>query len=125
MSIVTGVLIDTVNRKASIHTVNSDTLQAYYDILNCNTFDIATRKIGKKYYDIFCDDEGLYQSNPVVSALSANGEPMLVGNLFVTRTDSNGETISLSLGEIREVMEHTIHLTNDKNETWIAVVCDY
>lgn len=125
MKTVTGILIDTVNKKESIHILNSDTLQGYYEALDCNTFDIATRKIGSKYYDIFCDDEGLFKDSPIVSAISLNGEPMLVGNLFITRTNKEGETISLTQDEINEIESNIIYLGDQNKNVWPAILCDY
>lgn len=36
-----------------------DELQSYYNLLECNTIDIIRRKIGKRYFHIICDDEGM------------------------------------------------------------------
>lgn len=33
----------------------------YYKYLGCSCFDIVHRKIGNKYYNIFCDDNGLFK----------------------------------------------------------------
>lgn len=125
MSKVTGVLIDVKNRTAAVYTVNSGTLEEYYRILNCTTFDIVSRRIGENVYDIYCDDEGLLQCNPIVSAVSIDRKPMLVGNLFVTKTNDEGETISLTDEEISEVLEAVINLYDEDGRVWPAIVCDY
>lgn len=126
MSKITGVLIDVQKKTAVVHTMQSGALEEYYDILNCTTFDIASRKIGKNYYDIYCDDEGLLKINPIVSAVSPDRSPMLVGNLFVTKTDVEGETISLTEKELFEVITNTIQLIDSETMTpYIALVCDY
>ena len=125
MNKVTGVLIDVKNRTTVVHTVNSGSLEEYYDILNCTTFDIASRRIGGSYYDIYCDDEGLLKCSPVVSAVSEDREPMLVGNLFVTKTNDEGETISLTAEEISEVLNSVINLYDEDGNVWPAIVCDY
>lgn len=126
MSKVTGVLIDVMaGRAIPFCLMNSDELQAYYDILNCTTFDIATRRIGSGVYDIYCDDEGLLQCHPIVSAVSEDGNPMLVGNLFVVKTNDEGETISLSTDELSEVLEHITTLCDETGRTWPALICEY
>ena len=125
MNKVTGVLIDVKNRTTVVYTVNSGTLEEYYRILNCTTFDIASRRIGDNYYDIYCDDEGLLQCNPVVSAVSEDRKPMLVGNLFVTKTNDEGETISLTAEEISEVLAAVVNLYDEDGNMWPAIVCEY
>ena len=125
MSKVTGVLIDVLAGTTIVYTVKSGTLEEYYRILNCTTFDITSRRIGNNYYDIYCDDEGLFQCNPIVSAISSDRNPMLVGNLFVTKTNDEGETISLTQEEIGEVLDNIVHLYDESGRTWSAIVCDY
>ena len=125
MNKVTGVLIDVKNRTIVVYTVNSGSLEEYYNILNCTTFDIASRRIGENVYDIYCDDEGLLQCNPIVSAVSSDRNPMLVGNLFVTKTNDEGETISLTQEEISEVLDSVIDLYDEDGNVWPAIVCDY
>lgn len=125
MGKVTGVLIDVMAGRAIVYTVKSGTLEEYYRILNCTTFDIATRRIGTGVYDIYCDDEGLLQCNPIVSAVSDDRHPMLVGNLFVAKTNDEGETISLSMDEIGEVIDNITTLCDESGRTWPALICGY
>ena len=99
MSSVRGFLIDVQKSNPYIAEIDGS-LSSYYQILGCDTFDITSRRIGENYYDIYCDDEGLLKSNPIVSAISSDRQPMLVGNLFVTKTNDEGETISLTDEEI-------------------------
>lgn len=76
-------------------------LETFYEIIDCQCIDIATRTIGakKKYYDIICDDEGLlFDKKP--SAINDNLRVMLVGTLIITNYNSNGETISLEDSDI-------------------------
>lgn len=128
MSKIIGVVIDVINtHKAMIQTVDkANGIQDYYDLLNCSLFDIACRKIGENYYDIYCDDEGLLKCNPIVSAVSSDGEPMLVGNLFVAKTNDEGETISLNEDELSEVLENVTPLFDVRNQIWYkGLICDY
>jgi len=77
-----SVLLDVINN--TIAEVDASTLDDYYRLLGCTTVDIVGRKIGGKWYDIICDDEGTFVENPKISAINEDGEPMLVGSLLIT-----------------------------------------
>lgn len=101
------VLIVDTKKGFSIETINNS-LDDFYSIIDCSCIDIATRKIGNngKYYDIICDDEGLLQDKPKVSAIASNGSGMLVGNLIITNYNSNGETTSLTENDIEYLLNY-------------------
>lgn len=89
-------------------------------------FDIARRKVGEKYYDIFVDDEGLLKDSPVVSAVDGEGQPMLVGNLIFASHDNQGNTTSLSDDDVIEIMEHAVKVfTRLRPEGYAAIKCEY
>lgn len=52
---------------------------------------IVTRKIGSLYYDIICDDEGLFKVEEdgtiVASAVCENAEEILAGNLLIIKNE--------------------------------------
>lgn len=121
---VRGFLIDVENSNPYVVEIDGS-LDSYYQILKCDMFDIATRRIGENYYDIYCDDEGLFKCNPIVSAMSPNNHPMLVGNLFITKTDDEGETISLTDQEIEEVKRNLTPLFDEHGNYHPCIVCDY
>ncbi len=56
-----------------------DDLQNYYNLIECNSIDIVRRKIGKRRFNIVCDDEGMLTEEPKISAISNLGEVRLVG----------------------------------------------
>lgn len=102
---ITGVLVDVKNTgKARTETIKNE-LSEYYRILDCSCFDIVSVKIGQHYYDVYCDDESLLKASPIASAVDKSCNTQLTGNLFVTKTDSDGETLSLEPHEIKEVMD--------------------
>ena len=68
--------------------VQCEELDDYYKYLECDCFDIATRKINGVYFDIFCDDIGLFREDPKLTAVSPKNKPMLVGNLIFANHDS-------------------------------------
>ncbi|HCJ37841.1 MAG TPA: hypothetical protein DHV37_05890 [Erysipelotrichaceae bacterium] len=99
--------IDTTDFPEIVKEVECNDLDDYYKYLNCGCFDIATRKIGDKYYDIFVDDEGLFKDNPIMSMANIdNGEPMLVGNLIFANHDDEGNTTSLSDEDMNNIKRH-------------------
>lgn len=102
---ITGVLVDVkITGKARTETIRNE-LPEYYRILDCSCFDIVSVKIGQHFYDVYCDDESLLKANPIVSAVDKNCSPQLTGNLFITKTDFDGETLSLEPHEIKEVTD--------------------
>ena len=101
------------------------TLEDIYDNLNCRCFDIATRRIGDNYYDIYCDDEGLLKEEPIVSAINHSGEVMLVGNLLFAKHDEEGETVGLKETEVMEILENAVKVILYSGDKLNMVMCEY
>lgn len=97
--------------------------------LNVDLFDIVSRKIGDKYYDIVCDDEGLLKSNPKISAIFNTGYTVnnpvnigLVGNLLICgKTDNEGELTGLTYEDVHNIKKHTISLFQNGKITPVVV----
>ena len=108
---VKGILIDVLNNECRVETISYNTndknyLNAYYNMLQCDVFDIVRRKIGEHIYDIYVDDEGLMKNNLKPSVLTFDGErivEVIVGNAFVCSHNEDGDTISLTDEELMEV----------------------
>ena len=96
-----GFLIDPANGGAVVEIPNS--LDGYYKLLDCQTIDIVKRKIGGKYYDIVCDDEGLFADNALVSAVDGDNQPMLVGKLLICNDDGKGNEAGLTQEDILNI----------------------
>lgn len=121
---ITGILLDVLNMKTPRpYTIETSNLQSYYTALGCDVFDITTRKIGRGYYDVYCDDEGLLKCNPILSAVDSDGSPALVGNLFVCKHDAEGNTIGLSEHEIYDIVRSTKTVC-DMRGLYTVLVCD-
>ena len=105
MGKITGYLVDVVNKTNGPVEVDG-TLEDYYRVLNCDIFDITNREIGRKRFDIMCDDEGLLKSNPIPSALDVFNRCALVGNLFIVKHDEEGNTVSLTFSEIEYIDDY-------------------
>ena len=111
---IRGVLIDTIANDCRVEEISYDPkdknyLNAYYKVLKCDCFDIARRKIGEHYYDIYCDDEGLLNGCLKPSTLTFDGDrvvEVLMGNVFVCSHNEDGDTISLTDAEIIEVLSY-------------------
>lgn len=85
-----------------------DNLDAYYEALNCRCFDIVKRRIGGKYYNIMCDDEGWFVEDPIPTAINQNGHVEIVGNMMLFNDDGQGELISLTKEDIDNICQHMI-----------------
>lgn len=95
------LVLDT--KKQEIRLTECKCLNDFYRELDAQPFDIVTRPIDGKLFDIFVDDCGLYRENPVVSAIDSEGNPMLVGNLVIANHDKKGNTTSLSDDDIKKI----------------------
>ena len=103
---ITGVLVTTEGEAKQV-TIE-DSLEGYYEALGCDIIDLTVRRIGKKEYDIVCDDEGLLKPDPVVTAITQRYQPALVGNLFICSNDGKGHWKSLTAKQIEEILMNTV-----------------
>ena len=123
-TLITGILLDTENNTIR-KTVLDGTLEGYYNALRCRCFDIVQRSIGGKPYDIYCDDDGLFVERPIISAFSPDGEPMLVGNLFICHHDDEGNTVSLLDDEVEHILTATRGVLTRNGLIRRVLVMDY
>lgn len=111
MKKITGVFLNADEGTIQEKTIEKS-LDGYYDLLKCDTIDIVSRSIGGQYYDIVCDDEGLLNDSPIVSAIGIDGTPMLVGNLFIVKFDGVDNERSIFGDEITHVFKNTCVVFN-------------
>jgi hypothetical protein len=78
-------------------------LDTYYSIIGCRCIDIVHYPINGKNYDIIVDDEGLFVSDPVVTAVDKSGYPLLVGALIITNYDGEGNETALEPGDVARI----------------------
>ena len=109
----------------ALSPVICDELEDFYKYLQCDTFDIATRKIGDKYYDIFVDDIGTFVENPIVSAINNNDEVMLVGNLIIANHDAEGNTTSLTTEDVKNISKQILVATYKDGHQQAVLRCEY
>lgn len=112
---LTLFLVSIEDKKAE-KVVIDHSLQAFYDTIHCfnDTIDIVMRKIGGKYFDVICDDDGLAKDPHHCSAVDKEGEPMLVGSFLVANHDSAGDTRSLTDEDIA-VIQKSVQVVCTRN----------
>ena len=65
---LTGYLVDVLDDLSGPITI-SNTLDALYNVLNCDLIDITYLTLGEKEFCVIVDDEGLLKSSPKISAV--------------------------------------------------------
>lgn len=105
--------------------IGESDIDRFHEKLECDCFDIAYRKIDGTYYDIFCDDEGLFKDDPTITAISSQGEVMLVGNLIFANHNNEGETTSLSDDDITRIKSSRVMAMLSSGRMINPVLCDY
>ena len=105
MKKIKGVLVS--NGVAKEYELEYNNYKDFYPLLNCDTFDVQSRKFNGEWLDIYCDDEGLFKTNNKPSILTfSNGElvEQIVGNAFIVAHNDEGDTISLTDEQVQKVM---------------------
>lgn len=102
-----------------------DELDVFYELIGCRCIDIVQRRIGHKYFDVICDDEGALKDDPVVSAVDTQFRHMLVGNLIISKSDGEGNLIDLSEEDIKQILRHTKTYFTLGNEMYPALQMNY
>ena len=120
---LTGYLVDVCDELAGSITI-SNTLDALYDILNCDLIDITYLTLGKKEFCVIVDDEGLLKEAPKISAVSASGRPMLVGNLLIVSADGGEEFASLLPEDIPLIEQHIRFIATQQYPYPYPAICN-
>lgn len=106
-----------------------DDLQNYYNLIECNSIDIVRRKIGKRRFNIVCDDEGMLTEEPKISAISNLGEVRLVGNLVICSdlVTEDGDLVGLSDEEAEYIIQRIEYLYTRQYPQgyYILTQCEY
>lgn len=88
-------IFDAKTRQFRVEDIKDD-LETFYRIIDCDTIDIVTRYVNDVQFDIICDDEELLKEEPIVTALSMNLKPMLVGTLIFAHNDGHGNLTDIT-----------------------------
>lgn len=113
-STITGYLIDIQRETHGPRTIEK-ALRSYREIIGCHLVDMTERQFGVtrgrfhgKRYTIICDDESLFMDRPKISAINNLGQPMLCGNLFIVKTDDQGDAVSLGPDDIEYLAQFVL-----------------
>lgn len=99
------ILIDVYNNK--IEDLDDPSIPMMKAAIGCRNLEVSSRTIGDMRYSIFCDEEGRYREDPVVSAVNESGEAVFVGNLIVSgRLNEWGMPIPMSEEEKENLKCH-------------------
>lgn len=100
----------------------ADTLDDWYEILDCRWIDVVERSVDGVLFDVVCDVEGLFCDAPVVTAVYSDGTPALVGNIAFCHHDEEGNLTGISAEEAGRLQRSLIHV---EREGWpSAMVLD-
>ena len=102
-----------------------DDFDVFYELIKCRYIDIVHRKIGHKYFDVICDDEGALKEDAITSAVDTQFRQMLVGNLIVSKSDDEGNLIDLSDEDIKQILRHTKTYFTLSNKVYPALQMTY
>lgn len=96
----------------------SDTLDYYYGLLQCRTITSA-RVAG---YTVFADDEALLSETPPPPSVMDSGLcPMIFGRVvFVGDADAHGETLSLTPGQVEDILNLPTWDYYNPEQGWLA-----
>lgn len=120
------LLLNVEDNKVELLDVKGE-LNEYYEKIKCDCIDITMRKVAGKYFDIVCDDEGLFKESPRISAINDLGQPMLVGNLMFFHNDGEGNLTGLHDEDIRHLLNNIKHMYTRKYPEGykMLVQCEY
>ena len=127
---IKGILI-TPNQKETkprVYEAEINSYKDYYPLLECDTFDIQSRRFKDKWLDIYCDDEGLFKeiNRPSILTFNKNGQlvEQIVGNVFIVSHDDEGNTISLTDEEVEAVLSAVKVMAGlESNEEYTLCIC--
>ena len=120
-----ALLLDAMEKTTKV--VNPKSLEDYYKLIGCKWVEIVSRRIGKKYYEIICDEEGTFVEDPLISAIDDFGRVMFVGNLIISGgVDEEGELTDLTDNDIRYIKKRIQTLDTRKHEDLLMLTnCNY
>ena len=82
------------------------TLADMRHIINCELVTCTEIEVEGKYFDVWSDDEALLCDNPVPNLYVCDGL-IIFGNLLFAKSDDDGETIGLSVDDIRLLKKYS------------------
>lgn len=120
---INGVLVDPCSFTKEIGVKND--IDAYHELLGCDCFDVASVWVDGMRYDVFCDDEATFKPHPKPTVLDASGRVRIYEKCFFADADEEGETISLTKSQIKNLLNHVrLMIDHSDNTYYEVIVCD-
>lgn len=119
-------LVDVNNNQTKV--VDAEGLQDYYQLIGCELVDIVFRRIGGKWFNIICDDEGALKRDPKISAIDSLCNAMLVGNLLIASGEINDDVlVGLDEKDVEHLEKHVAYISTRKYPVpYVALTeCNY
>ena len=82
------------------------TLADMRHIIDCELVTCTEIEVEGKYYEVWSDDEALLCDKPVPNLYVCDGL-IIFGNLLFAKSDDDGETIGLSVEDIRTLKKYS------------------
>ena len=123
--IINGLLVDVNKNETSQHVLMYTGIKDIYKMLNIDLFAIVSRKIGDKYYDIYCDDKALMKENQKPSLITLDKNKRIIeviyGSIFVCQSNKDGETISINEDDIKNILKNRVTIIKD--DSTFSCIC--
>lgn len=106
------VYLNVEEKKAPVEQIIDDNIYTFYEMIQCDAFDICKRNIGEREYRIICDDVGFFKSFPKISAVASEfGLMPLVGNLIVCGIeDKYGNLTDLTDEDVQNILQNVAYI---------------
>lgn len=114
MNKITGLLVDVESKTMKRITVD-DSREEYYRILKCGMIDCITRQVKGVRCVVVCDDCGRLKEEQIPSMIGISQkkrtcEEIIMGNIFVCKSDGNGNFVSLTDKEIKKILSSRTYI---------------
>ena len=125
-NLIKGVLI-TPNQEGTLpreYTLKEESIKDFHNLLDCDTFDIQSRKFGDEWLDVYCDDEGLLKADnkpAIVTFMDGEISEIIVGSVFICNCNEKGETISLTDEQVKKVLASVRKMYSRKKNEVLTV----
>ena len=106
---VLALLCDPTSKSiySRVKQLDSETmLSDMRNIIDCELVTCTEIEVEGKYFDVWSDDEALLCDNPVPNLYVCDGL-IIFGNLLFAKSDDDGETIGLSIDDIRLLKKYS------------------
>ena len=70
-------------------------LEDFYRLLDCSCIEMPSRLVGGKWFDIVCDEEGLFVSGNIPTCVNTSFEESIFGNTLLVH-NNHGKTVGVT-----------------------------